>query len=108
MWLYFALALSCFMSLIGCALLAMSQSRPWRMVFDTSVPDKVAGLRIIAWACVVVSLLSCLAVDKARFMVLLWPLILSLSALVATMLIATRPGLFRPLKPGLMYLTGAD
>ena len=84
--------------LLGCALLALSQTRHWRAVLNNrrADPPKVAK---IGWLLVFTSLVPCVLRDGWSFAALLWPLIFAVSAMTIAMMLTYRPAALRVLFP---------
>ena len=83
------------LSLAGCALLALSQTRNWRTVIGQGAPPPV--MRRLGWICVGLALVVCVIRDGGSFAALLWPLLLAGGAFAVAMMLAYRPDWLRPL-----------
>ncbi|MEM1196616.1 MAG: DUF3325 family protein [Pseudomonadota bacterium] len=89
-WLAFGLlALAYAMSVVGCALLAFSQTRNWRAVMDDrkATPPQTAKA---GWALILAALVPCIARDGGSFAALLWPLVFAASAMTIAMVLTYR------------------
>lgn len=89
MTLAFAL-LAC---VLGLACLALSMTRHWRQVFPDSEPPVAAQATLqVAGACALVAaLLLCLANDYWTMALLVWAMMLALSAVIVALVLAWRP-----------------
>ena len=83
-------------SFLGCALLALSQSRNWRKVSGDSKTDPLRSVRA-GWALVMLALLPCVLRDGGSFAALLWPLLFACGAMTTALLLTYKPQWLRPL-----------
>lgn len=86
---FLLLALAVLAALIGCAWLALSQSRHWRTVIGVGKAHAVT--RPVGWGLIGLSLIFCAARDGASFAALLWPLLLAGAAFTVAMTLAYNP-----------------
>ncbi len=91
-----ALATAC----LGCALLALSQSRHWRLVNGGQVSPSATGtaaMRGLAVVMIVAALGFAFGRDGAAFGALLWSTLVSLAAAVTALTLAWSPHWLRPI-----------
>ena len=85
-------------SLVGCAYLAISQDRNFRLVQDDAnrrAPSR--KLRPLGFVLLFLALCGCLLRDGVSFAALLWPLMLGISAVVVAQILSFRPAFLKPL-----------
>lgn len=96
------LFLACLAGTVGMGWLALSQARNWRAVMTGSMPGKVARwFRIAGWSAIFASLILCILRDGGSFAVILWPLILAVSAFVIAMALTYKPAVLKVLHPNI-------
>ena len=84
---------------LGCACLALAQSKPWKAVYGRRAPERrnssvflYAGYGLLG-----ASFLFSLARDTFEMAVLLWPLALALGAGAVTLILTYVPSMLKPL-----------
>ncbi|MEM0985100.1 MAG: DUF3325 domain-containing protein [Pseudomonadota bacterium] len=91
------LFLAALTAIIGCALLALSQSRNWREVIGGKPPELTPRLaKWTGWIFIFASLVFCVLRDGGSFAAILWPLLFAVGALSVAMLLAYRPSCLKP------------
>ncbi len=91
------LLLACALALLGGVLLALSQSRNWRVVTgDRNAPPKARSMRRLGWLLALGALAPCVMRDGWSFAALLWPLVLGVAALLVAMTLSFCPHWMKP------------
>ena len=88
-------ALAC--STAGMGWLALAMDVHWNQVFVSHRARRPAVLRVLGSAALVASLLLCLAADTATMAVLVWMMLLAISAAAIAFVLSTRPRILAPL-----------
>jgi hypothetical protein len=96
MWLIAALLTA----VVGMGWIALSYESHWQQVFPNGVfkPEQVR-LKAAGWGSLLVSGGCCLAADHPSMAVLVWVMLLTLSAVAVAMLLSRQPGLLRMICP---------
>lgn len=82
---------------LGCASLALSQSRNWRAVTGaTLLTSTQRTVRLTGWVLLIAALALCIARDGVGFAALTWPLLFAAGAFVVAMILSFRPRLLKP------------
>jgi hypothetical protein len=84
-----ALGLAC----LGCILLSLSLRRHYKQVFaDQSVFERRSlPMRVVGYACVLLSLIPCIATAGVGIGLVLWLSVLALAAMLQALLLTYRP-----------------
>jgi hypothetical protein len=84
-----ALGLAC----LGCVLLSLSLRRHYKQVFadQSTYERRCLPLRVVGYACVLLSLLPCVAVAGWGIGLVLWSAVLALAAMLQALLLTYRP-----------------
>jgi hypothetical protein len=88
---------------LGMAWLALAMDVHWKQAGGAGEPSRrrVSVLRALGVAGLAASLALCLVADTATMAVLVWMMLLAVSAVTIAFLLAVKPGLLAPLKwPG--------
>lgn len=87
---------------LASAWLALAMPEHWKRVFDSGSPSKskVLVLRLLASAGLIGSATLCFLADRPSMAVLVWLMLLSLSASLTAFTLAWKPGLMKPVFPG--------
>ena len=84
---------------LGCACLALAQSKPWKAVYGARAPKRRNGAVFIytGYGLIGLSFLFSLARDSFEMAALLWPLALAAGAGAVTLVLTYAPSLLKPL-----------
>jgi hypothetical protein len=99
-WLFMATCLS----LVGMGWLALAMDVHWGQVMHRPPEQALTqrmGLRWAGAAALLLSLLSCLSADRPSMAVLVWVLLLAVSAFTVALVLSRRPRCLARLVPGL-------
>lgn len=94
-WLIAAL----FWNVIGMGWLALAMDVHWKQVYAGAVRSQRGALvlRALGYAALITSLVLCLLADTVTMAVLVWMMLLALSAAVIAFALSWRPGVLAPL-----------
>ena len=93
LWLLMA-----FLSMLaGMGWLALSLPAHWKQVRPQRSEPASGQLRLLGWTGVLVSALACLAADHPSMAILVWLMLLALTAVLVALLLSTRPHWLQPL-----------
>lgn len=90
------LVLAYALCVVGCALLAFSQTRNWRLVMGDrkAQPPRTA---VVGWLFILIAVIPCIVRDGGSFAALLWPLVFAAGAMSVAMVLTYRPEWLKPL-----------
>lgn len=96
MWLIAALLTA----VVGMGWLALSYESHWQQVFPKSASKpQLLRLKAAGWSFLVISGMCCLAADHPSMAVLVWVMLLTVSAVAVAMLLSRQPDLLRLICP---------
>ena len=93
-----------FFAVAGMGWLALSLSHHWQQVFPNAGDAHILRLRSAGWGFLVLSALSCFQADHPSMAVLVWVMLIPLSAIMIAMMLIWCPRLLRVICPG--FITG--
>lgn len=84
---------------LGCACLALAQSKPWRAVYGKGAPERRNGAVFLyaGYGLLGLSFLFSIVRDALEMAALLWPLALAAGAGGVTLILAYAPWMLKPL-----------
>lgn len=86
-------------TVVGMGWLALAMDVHWDQVREARARSRavIVSLRVLGWSSLVVSLLLCLVADTATMAVLVWMMLLALSAATIAFVLSWRPRVLAPL-----------